>query len=138
MATHSSVLAWRIPRTAEPGRLPLWGRTESDTTEVTQQYAILMKLLCTFIHEQLALFLRGRKLLPLRITSNTGFIQMFASELLRTGFYYTQTCCFLLGSTLQVPVCFFSTLLFLSSWLLKLFLEQAVLLQLFYLKILII
>ena len=25
MATHSSVLAWRIPRTAEPGRLPSMG-----------------------------------------------------------------------------------------------------------------
>ena len=38
MATHSSVLAWRIPGTGEPGGLPhLWGRTESDTTEVTQQ-----------------------------------------------------------------------------------------------------
>ena len=36
MATHSSVLAWRIPGTREPGGLPcLWGRTESDTTEVT-------------------------------------------------------------------------------------------------------
>ena len=34
MATHSSVLAWRIPGTGEPGGL-LWGRTESDTTEVT-------------------------------------------------------------------------------------------------------
>ena len=34
MATHSSVLAWRIPGTGEPGRL-LWGHTESDTTEVT-------------------------------------------------------------------------------------------------------
>ena len=31
MATHSSVLAWRIPGTAEPGG----GRTESDTTEAT-------------------------------------------------------------------------------------------------------
>ena len=33
MATHSSVLAWRIP-----GRLVgcrLWGRAESDTTEAT-------------------------------------------------------------------------------------------------------
>ena len=29
MATHSSILAWRIPGTEEPGR------TESDTTEVT-------------------------------------------------------------------------------------------------------
>ena len=37
MATHSSVLAWRIPGTGEPGGLCLWGRTESDTTEVTLQ-----------------------------------------------------------------------------------------------------
>ena len=33
MATHSSVLAWRIPGTGEPGGCRLWGRTESDTTE---------------------------------------------------------------------------------------------------------
>ena len=37
MATHSSVLAWRIPGAAEPGGLRLWGRTESDMTELTQQ-----------------------------------------------------------------------------------------------------
>ena len=37
MATHSSVLAWRIPGTGEPGGLCLWGHTESDTTEVTKQ-----------------------------------------------------------------------------------------------------
>ena len=35
MATHSSVLAWRIPGTAEPVGCRLWGRTESDTTEAT-------------------------------------------------------------------------------------------------------
>ena len=35
MATHSSVLAWRIPGTAEPGGLPSRGCTESDTTEAT-------------------------------------------------------------------------------------------------------
>ena len=35
MATHSSVLAWRIPGTGEPGGLPSMGHTESDTTEVT-------------------------------------------------------------------------------------------------------
>ena len=34
MATHSSVLAWRTPGTAEPDGLPSWGRTELDTTEV--------------------------------------------------------------------------------------------------------
>ena len=37
MATHSSVLAWRIPGTGEPGGLPSMAEsdTESDTTEVT-------------------------------------------------------------------------------------------------------
>ena len=33
MATHSSVLAWRIPRTQEPGGLQSMGLQESDTTE---------------------------------------------------------------------------------------------------------
>ena len=35
MATHSSVLAWRIPGMGEPGGCHLWGRTESDTTGAT-------------------------------------------------------------------------------------------------------
>ena len=33
MATHSSILAWRIPWTEEPGGYSPWGRKESDTTE---------------------------------------------------------------------------------------------------------
>ena len=33
MATHSSILAWKIPWTEEPGRLSPWGHKESDTTE---------------------------------------------------------------------------------------------------------
>ena len=35
MATHSSVLAWRIPGTGSPMGCYLQGRTESDTTEAT-------------------------------------------------------------------------------------------------------
>ena len=35
MATHSSILAWRIPGMEEPVGYHLWGRTESDTTDVT-------------------------------------------------------------------------------------------------------
>ena len=36
MATHSSVLAWRIPGMGEPGGLPSMGsRIELDTTEAT-------------------------------------------------------------------------------------------------------
>ena len=37
MATHSSVLAWRIPGTGSLVGCRLWGRTESDMTEATQQ-----------------------------------------------------------------------------------------------------
>ena len=37
MATYTSTLAWKIPWTEEPGRLQSMGRTESDTTEATQQ-----------------------------------------------------------------------------------------------------
>ena len=33
MAPHSSTLAWKIPRTEEPGRLQFMGSLESDTTE---------------------------------------------------------------------------------------------------------
>ena len=35
MATHSSVLAWRISGWGSLVGCHLWGRTESDTTEVT-------------------------------------------------------------------------------------------------------
>ena len=35
MATHSSILAWRIPQTEEPGGLQSMGSPESDRTEVT-------------------------------------------------------------------------------------------------------
>ena len=35
MATHSSVLAWRIPGTGGLVGCHLWDRTESDTTEAT-------------------------------------------------------------------------------------------------------
>ena len=35
MATHSSILAWRIPWTDEPGGLQSIGSKELDTSEVT-------------------------------------------------------------------------------------------------------
>ena len=33
MATHSSIVAWRIPGMEEPGSYSLWGHKELDTTE---------------------------------------------------------------------------------------------------------
>ena len=45
MATHSSVLAWRIPGTGEPGGLPSLGSHESDTTEVTVSHSVMSDFL---------------------------------------------------------------------------------------------
>ena len=36
MATHSNIFAWRIPWAEESGKLQLWDRKESETTEATQ------------------------------------------------------------------------------------------------------
>ena len=38
MATHSSVLAWRIPGTAEPGGLPSYGVAQSQTQLISYTF----------------------------------------------------------------------------------------------------
>ena len=43
MATHSSVLAWRTPGMGSLVGCRLWGRTESGTTEATQQQQQMAK-----------------------------------------------------------------------------------------------
>ena len=48
MATHSSILAWRIPWTEEPGRYSPWGGKELDTTEVTE-YSTMVLIKCKSI-----------------------------------------------------------------------------------------
>ena len=46
MTTHSSILAWRIPWTEEPGRLCTWGqRVRHDCVTNTKQLLICMILL---------------------------------------------------------------------------------------------
>ena len=45
MATHSSILAWRIPWTEEPGGLTVHGATkESEVTEQQQKHYITESL----------------------------------------------------------------------------------------------
>ena len=46
MATHSSILSWRIPWTEVLGGYSLWGRKESDTTEPLSVHV--------FLHQQKA------------------------------------------------------------------------------------
>ena len=46
MATHFSILGWRIPWTEEPGGLHSpWGHKESDTTERLSLQALLLRVL---------------------------------------------------------------------------------------------
>ena len=41
MATHCSILAWRIPWTEEPGRLQSMGLKESNMTEATEHTGLI-------------------------------------------------------------------------------------------------
>ena len=48
MATHSSILTWRIPWTEEPGGLLLMGSQTVRHKWVTKQHADVMKVLCLY------------------------------------------------------------------------------------------
>ena len=74
MATHSSILAWRIPGTQEPGGLPSMGSLRVDMTEATrkqqQQHDVCQAFLAAqlvknppAIQETLVLFLGWEDLL---------------------------------------------------------------------------
>ena len=43
MTTHSSILAWEIPLTEEPGGYSPWSRKESDMTEQLSVHTALKK-----------------------------------------------------------------------------------------------
>ena len=44
MATHSSIPAWKITWTEEPGGLQSMGRKESDTTEETHTHSLAWRI----------------------------------------------------------------------------------------------
>ena len=48
MAAHSSVHAWKIPWTEEPGGLPFMGHKELHITENAHTFYIQMKIFCDF------------------------------------------------------------------------------------------
>ena len=54
MATHSGILAWKIPQAWEAGDLSPWGSKESDTTEPTTPF---LKVLFYFVHVCACIFL---------------------------------------------------------------------------------
>ena len=53
MAIHSSILAWKIPWTEEPGGLQSMGCKESDTTEqLNTEYPLLQIFVSPFISQE--------------------------------------------------------------------------------------
>ena len=70
MATHSSVLAWRIPWTEEAGGLQSMGSQESDTTERLNQHYPLYSCASTSV------LLRG--------------LRVFKQQELLKGCFYTR------------------------------------------------
>ena len=79
MATHSSILAWRIPWTEEPGRLQVYKVTKSQTqvSDFTFHFTFLTSLLCFQFFSQ-----QGKS--P-RFTVNTTSIFYFLPPLLFSG-----------------------------------------------------
>ena len=51
MATHSSVLAWRIPLTEEPGGYSPWGHKESGTTEGLSTESVFCTRRCVCVDQ---------------------------------------------------------------------------------------
>ena len=49
MATHFSVLAWRIPWTEEPAGYSPLGRKESDMIEALSQHVVCMSIMVFYI-----------------------------------------------------------------------------------------
>ena len=59
MATHSSILAWRIPWTEEPEGPQSMGHKESDTTERLHQHHHIYKSTCELLLEDSHVCERG-------------------------------------------------------------------------------
>ena len=73
MATDSSILAWRIPGMGSLVGWRLWGHTESDTTEATQQQklpAVIKLSWQQIVFKQIFVVLMHTKI---SITSNSAY-----------------------------------------------------------------
>ena len=78
MATHSSILAWRIPWTKEPGRLQSMGSQESDTTEwLNHQTTIYISIhICIHIHTYISLLWFSLVLALLKLSNIKCFLKI--------------------------------------------------------------
>ena len=82
MATHPSILAWRIPWTEEPGGYSPWGRKESDTTERLTHTQSLLYFFVLFLP---ILFLHHLALVMWFHDPFFGYITVYRTVLLEGG-----------------------------------------------------
>ena len=71
MATHSCLLAWRTPRTGEPGDYSPWGRRESDMAAIFNKFKwhIIYKNNASHVtHLKLILYCKSAMLLLLLLS----------------------------------------------------------------------
>ena len=85
MATHSSVLAWRIPRTRSLVGCCLRGRTESDMTEATKHAYIISIIKAE--HDDKHSFLFDKKIHPQSSLVAAKTLFLLSSNTLRTLFF---------------------------------------------------
>ena len=71
MATHSSILAWEIPWTEEPGGLQSWGHKDLDTAEHVHTHSVPGAWLCTLLGPSIT-FVTHPHIRPSRIINSFG------------------------------------------------------------------
>ena len=81
MATHSSILAWKIPRMEEPGRLQFRGRKESDMTERLHSLTHLtLQNLCTTPNLLYPVFILHGGKMNISVLINCDFRSLLAAH----------------------------------------------------------
>ena len=87
MAAHSSILAWRIPWTEEPGRLQSMGSQKSDVTEqLNHDYHHRLARICLqhfarrYLFEPVSKMSWGRRLSGLKYGMSACSICMVSAE----------------------------------------------------------
>ena len=82
MATHPSILSWRIPWTEEPGRLQSMGLQESDTTEGTAQHIFVVVQSLSYFRLFATLWTVARQV-PLSFTISRILLKLMSIESVR-------------------------------------------------------
>ena len=105
MATHSSILAWKIPWTEEPGRLPSMGsqRIGHDSCVRLSKLTFTVILFFIFWRTSMLFFIVA---VPIYIPINSVQGLPFLHTLSNTYYYISSFFCFLIITTVKAVNCY--------------------------------